>query len=99
MLDRLPDAQPLESPAEPDKVDQYVRAIWEVVCARSGRDPQRTCSSADFDLMYRWWGRRLPLRIVLRGIQDTKGNAPRVLYYRPSVEHAAEMWVKAVGPF
>ncbi len=80
-----------------DTAVEYCRAIWQEVCSRSGRDPERTCSSADFDLMFRWYSRRIPLRIVLRGIADTKGKASTVSYYRAPVEAAIGAWAHNVG--
>ena len=91
----MPETNASAVPADP--VGEYIQAIWQEVCARVKRDPERTCSSADFDLMFQWYRRRIPLRIVLRGIQDTKGTAPRVLYYRPSVEAAIGAWAHNIG--
>lgn len=84
--------------ADEPQVDTYIRTVWEAVCERAGRDPERTCSSADFDLAYRWWGAGIPLRIVLRGIQDTAGKGTTVTYFRSSVEEAVKMWSRAISP-
>lgn len=95
MLDALPPAQPLKDPSQAS-VD-YCRAIWTAVCERSGKDPERTSSSADFSLTYSWWTRKVPLRVILRGIADTKGSGSTVSYYRNPVEQAISYWSRALA--
>ena len=56
-------------------------------------------SPVEFSLVSRWYVQGIPLRIVLRGMQDTKGrDAATLAYYGPSVAEAAERWRRAVPP-
>lgn len=75
---------------------EYARAIWEAHVERRGSDfPLMT--SAEFDLVRTWHRDGIPLRVVLRGLEDTKGRKSSLSYYGPSVAEAAAYWRRALA--
>lgn len=81
----------------PEDRPTYAAAVWETFQARY--QPGRlTMSSAEFQTIARWMDRGLPLRIVLRGIEDMGNSKPRTIMAceRP-VERAYEQYYHAMG--
>lgn len=78
-----------------NRAEGYVRAIWAEHCRRRGSELPEA-SAAEFDLMRSWREQGIPVRVVLRGLEDTKVQKPNLGYYGPSVAEAADRWRKAV---
>lgn len=83
---------------------EYALAIAEDYLEKRGY-PTLLLTSAEFALIKRWQEQQIPLRIVLRGIEDCFASKPRgtvvkSLYYcERAVEDAVTHWAKAVGGF
>lgn len=73
----------------------YAQAVWHEFKQKSGT--RRDMSSAEFNLVYRWIDRQIPLPVVLRGIQDFSGQARRLEAMERSVEQSAAYWYQAMG--
>lgn len=103
-LEKETDTSPEGNGAAPDhrqamldyQRSEYAEAVWQEFCARVGQ-PTRTMSRVEFEVVDGWLQRGIPLRIVLRGIQDTKGNGRTLAYFGPSVLEAFDHWRQAVG--
>ena len=80
---------------EPDYWPKYADAVWREFTRRSGK-PERLMSCLEWETMREWLDGGVPLRVVLRGIQDTGGRPNTLSYYRPSVRRAYEQWRQAV---
>jgi hypothetical protein len=72
----------------------YARAVWEAW--RKKRGPEGpSMSSAEFHLIARLMDADVPLRIVLRGIEDTAGRVMSrtpLSYAGPAIEEAVRRW-------
>jgi hypothetical protein len=73
----------------------FARAVWSTFEQRRGVAGEM--STAEFDLIYRWMKRGIPLPIVLRGIEETAGK-PRTLHAcARAVDAAYSYWFQAIG--
>ncbi len=88
------------APPRPSPRELYTRELWAEWVKRRGVTEHPPWSSAEFDLACRWHDQGVPLRIVLRGIEDCRGaqngGQRSLLYYRPAVEEAIKRHKK--GP-
>lgn len=78
----------------------FADAIWAEFLAKSEQPVTRLMSPREFAVLKGWQDAGIPLRIVLRGLEDTKGKGSSLAYYGPSVQVAYERWRQAVpgGP-
>ena len=99
-------ALPKPSPSPPQSGDgaalspqEYIRQIEAAFLSATGRPETQGFDNTEYVLCRKWHEQRIPLRIVLRAFQDTKGaaQARRLHYFGPSVEDAAKHWQRAVG--
>jgi hypothetical protein len=84
------------TPAEREK---YAREVWAAWQQRIGGNGE-AMSSAEWDTVTRWMDVGVPLRIVLRGIQDCGGQPTphhTLLYVQPAVNEAFERWRRALA--
>lgn len=77
-----------------DELVQYARAIWGVVVEKRGHE-WPDMSSSDFHLICQWMEARVPLRVVLRGLEDCKGTGKTLRYYEGAVREAIAYHHKA----
>jgi hypothetical protein len=70
----------------------YAQEVWDAFLARTGQSPTKTMSTLEWDVVRGWMEAGIPLRIVMRGIDDTKGTGRLLSYYDPSVREAAQKW-------
>lgn len=73
----------------------YAEAVFEAVWKRSGQ-PARIISCLEWDLLRSWMDADYPLRIVLRGIEDTKKRSGNLVYYGGSVREAMRRWLSVM---
>lgn len=78
---------------------QYAREIEGEFFRVSRRPETQGFDSVEVALARRWYEQRIPLRVVLRAMKDTKTahEARRLQYFGPSVDEAARMWFRNVG--
>lgn len=79
---------------ESDKSD-YIIQTWLGFCKRRG-SVRPTMSSNEFNLIVTLRDEGVPLRIVLRGIQDCGGTPKHLLYCEPAINEAYKRWRTAV---
>lgn len=89
----LPEAKPYRPLS--DGIEGYANVIWDEHCKRRGSGFP-LMSSAEFSLIMGWFQGGIPLRIVLRGLEDTRKSASSLFYYRDPVQQAYSMWRKAI---
>lgn len=85
---------------KPEDRIEYARIVWQEWCTRRGDEGLGLMSSAEWDLLAGWMDAEIPLRIVLRGIQDCAGKITartQLMYVSSSVEEAVAQWRKAVA--
>lgn len=75
---------------------EYAHAVWQEFTARTGK-PERLMGAGEWWVLQGWLKRGIPLRIVLRGMADTKRGASNLAYYGPSVEEAYAMWSRLMS--
>jgi hypothetical protein len=75
----------------------YAAAVWAEFLRLSGEPETRMASPGEWTQLKRWIDQGVPLRIVLRGMSDTKGKGARLNYYGPSVDEAVGKWRRALG--
>lgn len=78
-----------------EQQSEYAEAVWDAFLAHSGSH-RLMMGPIEFDLL-RLWMDQLPLRVVLRGISDTRGRGHTLAYYAESVREAAQHWHEAVA--
>ena len=80
---------------------RYCEQVWLAWLDANARSQDDCSSSAEWDLMCTWHDQGIPLRVVLRGMQDCLRSAPRrpasLMYLGPAVKEAAEHWRKALA--
>jgi hypothetical protein len=81
---------------------EYARIVWQAWCDRRGQTERDIAfmTPAEWFQITRWMDAEVPLRIVLRGMQDCAGKiGPRtqIMYIASSVEEAHQHWARAVG--
>lgn len=69
----------------------YATAVWDEVKRRRGTDLPDLPSSAEWDALAKLMDREVPLRVVLRGIEDAK-VVKSLLYVLPAIETAINQW-------
>jgi hypothetical protein len=77
---------------------EYADAVWREFLRVSGQRPTRMMTPGEFIALKGWMDSGVPLALVLRGIEDTRGkaSAKSLGYFGPSVKGAIEQWRKAV---
>ncbi len=85
-----------------DPATAYCRALWVEFCRLVDREPGYTSSSVEFALMFDAYKANIPIRIILRGVQDTLQSKRRphpksLLYYRGPIKAAIEYWTKSLS--
>jgi hypothetical protein len=76
---------------------EYAKAVWREFQGHAGVErPFDLMAPREFDLVREWIDSGVPLRIVLRGIQDCAGKGQTLSYYAPAVKDAITYWRKAV---
>jgi hypothetical protein len=78
----------------------YAREIWKAWLERRQDNGMGFQTPAEWFLITKWMDQEIPLRIVLRGIQDCAGKiGPRtsLLYVESSVNEAYRHWRLAIG--
>ena len=53
-------------------------------------------SCAEWGVLAGWMDQDIPLRIILRALQDTNGRGRTLVYYEKPVEAAARFWARTV---
>jgi hypothetical protein len=82
-----------------DRID-YARLVWKAWLAKRQDNGMGFMTPAEWFLITKWMDAEVPLRIVLRGIQDCAGKiGPRtqLTYAASSVEEAVNQWDKAMS--
>jgi hypothetical protein len=75
---------------------EYARTFWQEFRVITGcEDDCMRC--ADWHILAGYMDRSVPLRILLRGIQDTGKRVPRLRYYERPIEAAIDRWQKALS--
>lgn len=74
----------------------YADAVWAEFTRRSGK-PERLMSPNEWEVLREWLYGGIPLRVVLRGMQDTDKAGKTLTYYKPSVRTAYESWRMAMS--
>ena len=72
----------------------YARTVWAEFVKKTGTKRAMTC--AEWGVLVGWMDQDIPLRIVLRALDDTKGKGRTLVYYEKPVEAAARHWARAV---
>jgi hypothetical protein len=76
---------------------EYADVVWVTFLQRLPlHDRPLTMSSLDWELLRGWMETPIPLRVVLRGLMDTREKGRTLRYYGPSVRGAYEHWRQAV---
>ena len=75
----------------------YVEAIWAAFQERAATPTTRMMSPAEWALLSKWMDAKIPLRIVLRAIQDHRGQPRSLLALQASVEEEYRHWQRALG--
>jgi uncharacterized protein YdaU (DUF1376 family) len=78
--------------------EQYGRAVWDAWREKRGRGGPEM-SSAEWDLIAKWMDQSVPLRVVLRGIADCRGQltpSKPLTYAAPAVREAIQQWRKSI---
>ena len=81
----------------PAQRTEYAEAVWEEFLLRSGQPATRSISPVEWYTLAGWMNAGIPLRVVLRGLEDTGRPGRALTYYRASVAQAAENWRKALA--
>jgi len=81
-------------------VDAWWGEVWPAWCRKRGGDG-RKADSVEFALARRWLDSGVPLRIVLRGIEDCSekslGPSKRLVYVGPAVDEAIARWRRGMS--
>ena len=72
----------------------YSRAVWAEFRRKTGT--QRAMSCAEWGVLAGWMDQDIPLRIILRALQDTNGRGRTLVYYEKPVEAAARFWARTI---
>jgi len=79
----------------PAEVDAWWGSVWTAWCEKRGGEGRRA-DSVEFALARRWLDTGVPLRVVLRGIEDcsSKSLSPRkrLVYVGPAVDEEIARW-------
>lgn len=79
---------------------EYADVIWVTFLQRlSFQERPLFMSPLNWEVVKGWMDAEIPLRTVLRGIQDTGKAGASLAYYQPSVREAAENRLRALGPW
>ena len=63
---------------------EYAEAVWQAFINRT-KQPTRLMSPQEFSLLKRWMDEGVPLRVVLRGISETRATGRLLNYFESSV--------------
>ena len=83
-----------------DQRQSYARQVWQAFkeyAKPSARLTLDLATPAEWWLITTWLDRDIPLRVILRAFEDTKGQGTTLRYYRSSVEQAYKHWLEAVS--
>jgi len=86
----------VKTPVPGHQWPEYARAVWDEFTRRSGRS-ERFQSPAEWWLLRGWLLDGIPLRVVLRAMEDTRKGALSLTYYGPSVRDEWERQRLAIG--
>lgn len=75
----------------------YADDVWSAFLAKTGERVTRLMTPGEFETLKGWRDLGIPLRVVLRGIEDTRGRGRMLGYYNSSVLAAYESWRQALG--
>ncbi len=64
----------------PEQRVQYIRLVWEEFWKRA-RGPERLMSPAEWYTAWQWREAGIPLRVVIRAMEDSKGTPATLRYY------------------
>ena len=84
----------------PEHRTDYARIVWQAWLDRHQDNGMGFQTPAEWFLITKWMDAEIPLRIVLRGIQDVRGKiGPRtqLTYVASSVDEAFQRWHRAIG--
>lgn len=73
----------------------YAAAVWEHFTARTGRT-ERLMSAGEWWTLSRWMDLEIPLRVVLRGMDDSARRALNLAWYDGPVRDAYDRWRRAL---
>lgn len=77
---------------------EWAAAVWEAFQEHSGDRTTRLMSPSEWATLKGWMDRGIPLRVILRGIRETRGKGGKLLtYYNSSVLAAHEHWRQSLG--
>lgn len=79
----------------PDEHVLFNRAVWGTFENRRGE--KGPMSTAEFDLIWRWKKRGIPLPVVLRGIEETGGKPKTLHACAAAVDRAFSYYFTAIG--
>lgn len=75
----------------------YAEAVRAEFYRLAGLPETRLLSPAEFDMLKYWMDEKVPLRVVLRGMADTRGKGRTLNYYGPSVWQAFKHWNQSIA--
>lgn len=75
---------------------EYARAVWKAFEDKRG-GYERQMSPAEWHILATWMDANIPLRVVLRALEETGGNGRTLSYYFLPVEQAYRRWKEAVA--
>ena len=84
----------------PEHRTDYARIVWKEWLDRRKDNGMGFMTPSEWFLITEWMDSGVPLRIVLRGMEDCAGKVgPRtqITYISSSVDEAYERWGKAIG--
>jgi len=73
----------------------YARAVWDAFEKKRGHSQQM--SPAEWHVLATWMDLNIPLRVVLRALDDAGDKGRTLSYYFLPVEQAYRRWKEAVA--
>lgn len=92
MLDRLPDPKPVTWVWTPEDRVQYAQEVIAELRARGSKHP----TSIDWDILWGWMNRDVPLRVILGAIGrlNPGKRIPSLAYARRGIEGEIRDWLR-----
>lgn len=84
----------------PETRIEYARIVWQEWLDRRKDDGMGFMTPGEWFLITKWMDAEIPLRIVLRGIQDCAGkitSRTRLTYVESAVNDAVDGWRRAIA--
>jgi len=75
----------------------YAESVWSAFQDKAATPSTRLMSSGEWRLLSKWMDAHIPLRVVLRAIQDHRGQPRTLLALEASVEEAYRNWQRALA--